>query len=691
MAPRHLHSKSDTLDYDQGSVRSSFSAGAGGGSLRSGASTPSAASTYSNTTSTNINQAVQALLNPQSRMTLRNQLSLFLDCCRGPELYYKYGKIDNCEVLENGRGKVYEANTLEITSTKVIKMFWATVNMLSNPFAFFFVSGAVGAFWAFGVFSGQVLSGNFHITEPWTWHRPYFQSLGGLCARVTLSAVISLSFSFATVAASTWLLRGYGRFSNPEYMEFLQTISQPSSEFDLRRYDYEYQFQPTDYQKSCEDEESERTGNGNEFAAYLKTLPQKLVALHFGRPMMYPGSTLLLNSFVKGTLDASRRKLLESSKAKRMKVKISKHSHIDCLFIDKRRSLSAPPSPDGMRRSGFRSASGEIHSFTSTMESMANVARDISSHQQTSDAHHSIEREIVEQENFSDHLVITCEGNGSYYEMGVMLNIVPQTYSVLGWNHPGFGDSSGVPSLENEQKSIDTLIDVATKKLKFPIDKIIVYGWSIGGYPAAYAATKYQNLGGVILDATFDHVLPLALERMPKSIDGLTKAIIAGYFNLDVIGNILSFKGPVIVTRRTRDEMMGVRPYNRANVIIREIVRSRYKKYPVVDDEVLQRWLAEPEQCESSIGYSHTDADIVGRCCSVLFSVFVSGSDSVREETLNAMTSLERKFVTIFLARWHLVDIESTHCDPLPISKWRHPESLNDYLKNYNTRLRALA
>ena len=183
-----------------------------------------------------------------------------------------------------------------------------------------------------------------------------------------------------------------------------------------------------------------------------------------------------------------------------------------------------------------------------------------------------------------------------------------------------------------------------------------------------------------MLDATFDHVLPLALERMPRTIDALTKAIIGKYFNLDVVGSVLKYKGPVIITRRTRDEMMGSLPRNRANVIVREIVSSRYRTYPVIDEKTLSEWLVNPEGIESGIGYSHTDGDIVGRCCKIIYNVFMSDHESLRDETLNGMTSLERKYVTIFLARWHLVDVESTHCDPLPVSKWRHPTTLFDHV-----------
>ena len=39
-------------------------------------------------------------------------------------------------------------------------------------------------------------------------------------------------------------------------------------------------------------------------------------------------------------------------------------------------------------------------------------------------------------------LVICSEGNAGFYEIGVMVTPLKGNYSVLGWNHPGFGGST---------------------------------------------------------------------------------------------------------------------------------------------------------------------------------------------------------------------------------------------------------
>lgn len=51
----------------------------------------------------------------------------------------------------------------------------------------------------------------------------------------------------------------------------------------------------------------------------------------------------------------------------------------------------------------------------------------------------------MEDENATgkaDMLVICCEGNAGFYEVGCMATPMEAGHSVLGWNHPGFGGST---------------------------------------------------------------------------------------------------------------------------------------------------------------------------------------------------------------------------------------------------------
>lgn len=44
--------------------------------------------------------------------------------------------------------------------------------------------------------------------------------------------------------------------------------------------------------------------------------------------------------------------------------------------------------------------------------------------------------------NRGNTLVICCEGNSGFYEIGIMYTPLRAGYSTLGWNHPGFAGST---------------------------------------------------------------------------------------------------------------------------------------------------------------------------------------------------------------------------------------------------------
>ena len=107
-------------------------------------------------------------------------------------------------------------------------------------------------------------------------------------------------------------------------------------------------------------------------------------------------------------------------------------------------------------------------------------------------------------------------------------------YSVLGWNHPGFGGSSGLPFPSQEANAIDVVVRYAVTELGFPFEDIILYAWSIGGFSASWAAMSYPDISAVILDATFDKIEPLASSRMPDLLKGYATDMVKEHFALDI-------------------------------------------------------------------------------------------------------------------------------------------------------------
>ncbi|NIG60265.1 abhydrolase domain-containing protein 16B [Pontoporia blainvillei] len=97
-------------------------------------------------------------------------------------------------------------------------------------------------------------------------------------------------------------------------------------------------------------------------------------------------------------------------------------------------------------------------------------------------------------------LVICCEGNAGFYEIGCLSAPLEAGYSVLGWNHPGFGGSTGAPfpqhDADADANATDVVVKYALHRLHFPPAHVVVYGWSIGGFMVSWATTTCAATSG---------------------------------------------------------------------------------------------------------------------------------------------------------------------------------------------------
>jgi pimeloyl-ACP methyl ester carboxylesterase len=120
----------------------------------------------------------------------------------------------------------------------------------------------------------------------------------------------------------------------------------------------------------------------------------------------------------------------------------------------------------------------------------------------------------------------------------------------------------------------------AIEKLHFPIHNIVIFAWSIGGYSACWTAVHYPDIHGLILDAIFDDVLPLAQRQMPTYTKKFVEKTIRYYLDLNNIQLLKLYNGPFYLIRRTQDEVMnlisGKFQSNRANEILFHILPYRY-------------------------------------------------------------------------------------------------------------------
>lgn len=278
-------------------------------------------------------------------------------------------------------------------------------------------------------------------------------------------------------------------------------------------------------------------------------------------------------------------------------------------------------------------------------------------------------------------LVICCEGNAGFYEVGCISTPLEANYSVLGWNHPGFAGSTGVPFPQNEANAMDAVVQYAVYRLGFKLQDIIVYAWSIGGFTATWAAMSYPDLSAVILDASFDDLVPLALKVMPESWRGLVTRTVRKYLNLNNAEQLCRYQGPVLLIRRTKDEIITTTnpddiASNRGNDLLLCLLQHRYPNLMTEESRrAVRMWVSAstPEEEASVLSHYGVEEDW---CLSVLESYKAENLGQYPWSVGEEMSMEGRQQLALYLAQKYLSSFEATHCTPLPASAFQMPWSI---------------
>ncbi|XP_007524493.1 protein ABHD16B [Erinaceus europaeus] len=368
----------------------------------------------------------------------------------------------------------------------------------------------------------------------------------------------------------------------------------------------------------------------------IRELPGQLasyaLAHSLGRWLVYPGSMFLMTRALLPLLQQGQERLVERYRGRRAKLVACDGNEIDTMFMDRRQQ-------PGSHGRGLR-------------------------------------------------LVICCEGNAGFYEMGCLSAPLEAGYSVLGWNHPGFGGSTGAPFPQHDANAMDVVVKYALHRLHFPPAHVVVYGWSIGGFTATWATMMYPELGALVLDATFDDLVPLALKVMPHSWKGLVVRTVRAHFNLNVAEQLCRYPGPVLLLRRTQDDVVStsghLRPLpagdvegNRGNELLLRLLQHRYPTVMAREGlAVVTRWLHAGSPAQEAAYYARYRVDDEW-CLALLRSYHGSCEEEEGEEAWGphglpfpwlvgqSLSARRRRQLALFLARKHLKNLESTHCSPL--------------------------
>ncbi|XP_067830044.1 phosphatidylserine lipase ABHD16A isoform X2 [Heptranchias perlo] len=447
-------------------------------------------------------------------------------------------------------------------------------------------------------------------------------------------------------------LRGLGRWTNPEYVQFITILEETKrnntaeNKRKLASYSFDFGHWPEDFRwnevSSQKDHgltkmtkvgvpllkpEHKHRGSMDSFFGQFMRFPFQIIsyfiANSFGRRMLYPGSVSLLQKAIMPMLLQGQARLMEEHQGKRAKLIACDGNQIDTVFVDRR----AAESERGKK------------------------------------------------------LVICCEGNAGFYEVGCVSTPLEAGYSVLGWNHPGFAGSTGVPFPQNEANAMDVVVQYAIHRLNFRIEDIIVYAWSIGGFTATWGTMTYPEISALVLDASFDDLVPLALKVMPESCRGLVTRTVRDYLNLNNAEQLCKYQGPVLLIRRTKDEIITTTVpedimSNRGNDLLLKLLQFRYPKVMAEEGiRVVREWLSASNPLQETSLYSQYEVDD-DWCTSVLQSYKSEHGDTFPWTVGEDMTLEGRRQLAIFLAHKHMKNFDATHCTPLPSFEFTLPWSL---------------
>ena len=451
----------------------------------------------------------------------------------------------------------------------------------------------------------------------------------------TLQSSAKLVTLSVFVLSPLYLTRALGRYMNPDYQEFLRILDKDRGEAhtrnykSLRRFDFDiHSIPPAFYQsrsniipKSPIHPPTQKYPVIRYALLYGVILDvwHYLLAHSLARAAVYPGSLSIVNSIVSIDCAQGRYKLIAGHGGLRAKVKCNSGHSVDTIHVK---------------------LNGTI---------------------------------------YADILVICCEGNAGYMESASTHHFIGRGYSVLGWNHPGFQHSSGMPYPHLDQEAVTAVVQYAVEELKYPLESIMLYGWSIGGYSASYAAASFPKIKGLILDASFDDIVPLADAKMPALLSFSVVEVLNNHFNLKPSVFLCQYPGPVTLIRRTKDDIITTDINNRAgtnrgNDLLMDLLKARYPNLFGIKeccDDVL-RWLHVSDGERVNLESRVNRGRMVG-----IINEFSATEPLIPPCSIgDSLSRQDQRSLAVFLAMQHMKHFTSTHNTPVLLNLLDPPKQV---------------
>ena len=117
-------------------------------------------------------------------------------------------------------------------------------------------------------------------------------------------------------------------------------------------------------------------------------------------------------------------------------------------------------------------------------------------------------------------------------------------FNIFSYDYQGYGTSQGRPSVAGAYQDVNAAYEYLTQKLGIPANKIIVYGYSVGGGPSVDLASR-QPVAGLVIESSFTTAF--------RVVTGIPVYPFDKFPNIDNIKNV---NCPVLVIHGNADRVI---------------------------------------------------------------------------------------------------------------------------------------
>jgi pimeloyl-ACP methyl ester carboxylesterase len=130
---------------------------------------------------------------------------------------------------------------------------------------------------------------------------------------------------------------------------------------------------------------------------------------------------------------------------------------------------------------------------------------------------------------------------------------------VLVWEYPGYGSAAGVPSEDSVNANAAAVLHFVQHTLKWPLQRVVLFGQSIGTGPTCYLAAHLnrdlgQHVAAVVLQSPYTSILEVAKKLTGSVVGAVLGTLVSDRWRNDA--EIKSIADPILFIHGDRDTLI---------------------------------------------------------------------------------------------------------------------------------------